>query len=119
MLEVGPGESRDSDFWPESGLPSSDDPAAKVQQLQDGAHGFRTPLFFFLEGSTRVDYVSALPLDPYCQSFAFRFSFFPKSALDCDPSTYASCIAGPSDTHHYVWLMCQDGVSLTFCIGYP
>jgi hypothetical protein len=50
----------------------------------------------------------------------FCFSYFsdkvsqfcPAPASNCDPSTYASCIAGNTDVHHHIQLIFWDRVSL-------
>jgi hypothetical protein len=44
---------------------------------------------------------------------------FAQASLDHDPPTFTSCIAGVTGAHHHTHLVCLDGVSLTFCLGWP
>jgi hypothetical protein len=65
-----------------------------------------------------------MPPDLLCFSyFSDQASCFCQAGLDCDPpATYASYPAGITDTqdmHHHSQLVCWDGISWTFCLGWP
>jgi hypothetical protein len=52
-------------------------------------------------------------------TFQKESHFLPRPSLDHAPPSYASLIAGIIGVCHYIGFVGQDGILLTFCLGWP